>query len=68
MWFLKSHQWQQERRTLDVLYSLSYRTGELSYYLKEITCGVSQRVQVDWSVVTFCQNGVEKVLVSSIDN
>lgn len=67
MWFLKSHQWQQERRTLDVLYSLSYRTGELSHYLKAIACGVSQLVQVDWSVVTFCQNGVEKVLASSID-
>ncbi len=65
--FLESHQWQQERRTLEVLSSLSYRTGELGNYLKEIACGVSQLLGVDWSIVTFCQNGVEKVLASSIN-
>ena len=65
--FLESHQLQQERRTLEVLSSLSYRTGELGNYLKEIACGVSQLLGVDWSIVTFCQNGVEKVLASSIN-
>lgn len=58
---------QQERHTLEVLASLSYRTGELSYYLKEIACGVSQLLSVDWSIVTLCQNGFEKVLASSLD-
>jgi signal transduction histidine kinase len=58
---------QQERHTLEVLSSLSYRTGELSRYLQEIACGVSQLLSVDWSVVTLCQNGFEKVLASSIN-
>lgn len=58
---------QQQRHILEVLSSLSYRTGELSRYLQEIACGVSQLLCVDWSIVTFCQNGFEKVLASSID-
>ena len=65
--FRKSRQWQQERQALVVLSSLSYRTGELSRYLEEIACGVSQLLGVDWSVVTLCQKGFEKVLASSID-
>jgi signal transduction histidine kinase len=58
---------QQERHILEVLSSLSYRTGELSCYLQEIACGISQLLGVDWSLVTLCQNGFEKVLASSID-
>lgn len=57
----------QQRHILEVLSSLSYRTGELSRYLQEIACAVSQLISVDWSVVTLCQNGFEKVLASSID-
>lgn len=67
MWFLKSHRWQLEQQTLEVLSSLSYRTGELNSYLKEIACGVSRLIGVDWSVVTLCQEGFERVLASSID-
>lgn len=67
MWFLKSHQWQLEQQTLEVLSSLSYRTGELNSYLKEIACGISRLIGVDWSVVTLCQEGFERVLASSID-
>jgi signal transduction histidine kinase len=67
MWFLKSFQWQQERQTLEILSSLSYRTGELSPYLKEIACGVSHLLGVHWSVVTLCQTGFERVLASSIE-
>lgn len=58
--------WQQ-RQTMEILSSLSYRTGELSHYLKELACGVSQLLGIDWSVVTLCQDGFEKVLASSID-
>jgi signal transduction histidine kinase len=67
MWFLKSLQLQQERQVLQVLSSLSYRTGELNRYLQEIACGVSQLLGVDWSVITLCQEGFETVLASSID-
>lgn len=63
----KSRQWQLERQTLEILSSLSYRTGELSSYLYAIACGVSQLIGVDWSVVTLCQEGFERVLASSID-
>jgi signal transduction histidine kinase len=58
--------WQQ-RQTMEVLASLSYRAGELNHYLKELACGVSQLIKIDWSVVTLCQDGFEKVLASSID-
>jgi signal transduction histidine kinase len=58
--------WQQQQ-TMEILSSLSYRTGELSHYLKELACGVSQLLGIDWSVVTLCQDGFEKVLASSID-
>lgn len=57
----------QQKHALEALSSLSYRTGELSRYLEEIASSVSQLLKVDWSVVTLCQNGSEKVLASSID-
>ena len=67
MWFLKWPQWQQAPQILEVLSSLSYRSGELSPYLQGIACSVSQLLSVDWSVVTLCQDGFAKVLASSID-
>ena len=51
---------------LEVLSTLSYRTGELSQYLKQIACGVSSLVGLDWSVVTICQDGEERVMASSL--
>lgn len=63
----KSGDWHRERQALEVLSSLSYRRGELRGYLQEITLGVSQLLGLDWSVVTLCQNGYERVLASSID-
>lgn len=57
----------QQEHLLEALSSLSYRTGELSRYLEEIACRVSQLLKVDWSVVTLCQNGFETVLASSLD-
>ncbi|MDJ0619427.1 MAG: ATP-binding protein [Calothrix sp. MO_192.B10] len=59
-------QWRQQK-ILDVLFSLSYRTGELSGYLKEIACDVSKLIEIDVCVVTLCQQGFAKVLASSID-
>lgn len=57
----------QQRQTMKILSSLSYRTGELNHYLKDLACGVSQLIAIDWAVVTLCQDGFEKVLASSID-
>jgi signal transduction histidine kinase len=59
--------WQRERQIITRLSSLNYRTGELSSYLHNIACGVSELLKVDWSVVTLCQKGFETVLASNID-
>ena len=67
MWSQQSCQWQQEPQVLAVLSTLSYQAGELSQYLQEIACSISQLLSVDWSVVTLCQNGFEKVLASSLE-
>ena len=64
---LYNQQWQRERQAMLLLSSLNYRTGELSSYLHNIACGISELIEVDWSVVTLCQKGFEKVLASSID-
>mgnify|MGYP002777707241 CR=1 FL=1 len=56
-----------EQRTLQVLSALSYRTGELGRYLQEIALRVSELLRVDWSVVTFCKDGCERILASSVD-
>lgn len=64
---LKNQMWQRERRAIALLSSLNYRTGELSSYLRDIACGVSELLELDWSVVTLCQQGFERVLASSIE-
>lgn len=64
---LQNQIWQRERRAIALLSSLNYRTGKLSSYLHDIACGVSELLDVDWSVVTLCQQGFERVLASSID-
>lgn len=64
---LQYRAWQRERQAMAILSSLSYRTGELSHYLHDIACAVSQLVNVDWTVVTVCQEGFENVLASSLD-
>jgi signal transduction histidine kinase len=58
---------QRELRAMALLSTLNYRTSELSSYLHNIARGVSELIEVDWSVVTLCQQGFEKVLASSID-
>lgn len=64
---LQNQVWQRERQAMAILSSLSYRTGELSRYLHDIACAVSQLIEVDWTVVTICQEGFESVLASSLD-
>ncbi|MDZ8054460.1 MAG: ATP-binding protein [Aulosira sp. ZfuVER01] len=64
---LQTQRWQRERRIIELLSSLNYRTGELSCYLHNIACGVSELIGVDWTVVTYCQEGFETILASSID-
>ncbi len=61
------HPWQQAQPILEALSSLSYRTGELDGYLYEIACSVSHLLELDWSVVTLCRDGVERVMASSLD-
>lgn len=59
--------WKQAQRILEVLSSLGYRAGKLDSYLQEIAIGVSQLLELDWSVVTICQSGKERVMASSFD-
>lgn len=58
---------QQAQQILEVLSALSYRSTELESYLQQIACGVSELLNLDWSVVTLCQNGQERVMASSLD-
>ena len=60
-------QWQQAQRILELLSALSYRSSALDSYLKDIACGVSQLLNLDWSVVTFCWADQEKIMASSLD-
>jgi len=55
------------QRPLEILSALSYRTGELSLYLQDVAQGVSQLIGLDWSAVTLCRDGQERVLASTID-
>ncbi|BCL34497.1 GAF domain-containing sensor histidine kinase [Nostoc sp. MS1] len=64
---LQNQMWQRERRAIALLSSLNYRNGELNSYLHNVACGVSELLNVDWSVVTLCQKGFEQVLASSLD-
>jgi PAS domain S-box-containing protein len=57
----------KQQRTLEVLSSLSYRTGELKGYLQLVANSVSELLDLDWAVVTLCREGFERVLASSID-
>ncbi|PAX53172.1 GAF domain-containing sensor histidine kinase [Brunnivagina elsteri] len=64
---LQNQPWQRELRAMALLSTLNYRTGKLNSYLDNIARGVSELIGVDWSVVTLCQEGFEKVLASSVD-
>lgn len=60
-------EWLHYQRVLEFLASLSYRSLELDRYLAQITQGVSGLLKLDWTVVTLCQDGTERVLASSLD-
>ncbi|MBW4434047.1 MAG: GAF domain-containing protein [Pelatocladus maniniholoensis HA4357-MV3] len=64
---LQNQPWERERQIIVRLSSLNYRTGELGSYLHNIACGVSELIGVDWTVVTFCQEGFETILASSLE-
>ena len=51
---------------LETLASLSYREGDLTGYLYQITQAVSRLVGVEWSVVTCCDRHEYQVVASNI--
>lgn len=58
--------WQYQQRTLEILSSLSHRTGEFSVYIKEIVNGVGELINVDSSVITICHEGFIQILASNV--
>lgn len=52
--------------TLEKLTALSFRQGNLQAYLDEIAKGVSQLIDIDWSVVTLNMGDLSRVLASSL--
>lgn len=60
-------QWQLEKRALNMLAALSYRTGELNEYLQTIAQSVRDLMGLDWSVVTLCSGPSERILASTVD-
>ncbi|MBW4692766.1 MAG: GAF domain-containing protein [Lyngbya sp. HA4199-MV5] len=58
---------ERERRVLECLAALSYRTGELGHYLDEIARGVSRLIKSDWSIVTVRHGNDGQVVASSLD-
>lgn len=58
---------QQWQAVLKALSMLSYRSHDLSNYLREITCGVSQLLESDWSIVTLHEASRGQVVASSLD-
>lgn len=57
----------RERRIVEILAVLSYRSNELKPYLERIAIAVSELLIVDWSVVTLCKDNEERILASSFD-
>jgi signal transduction histidine kinase len=58
---------QQEQQVLECLATLSYRTGDLGGYLREIVHGVSRLICSDWSIVTICEGDTGRVVASSLE-
>ncbi|MCU0569296.1 MAG: ATP-binding protein [Oculatellaceae cyanobacterium Prado106] len=51
---------------LDSLAAFSYRSHDLDRYLHEITCGVSQALQADWSIVTLHEAAKGQIIASNL--
>ncbi|PSB15686.1 GHKL domain-containing protein [Phormidesmis priestleyi ULC007] len=60
----RAEQWQA---VLKALSTLSYRSHDLNGYLHEITCGVSQLLNSDWSIVTIHEESKGQVVASNLD-
>ena len=52
---------------LESLTTLSYRSHNLSSYLHDITCGVSQLLNSDWSIVTLNHGSTGQIVASNLD-
>ena len=57
----------RERRIVEILAVLSYRSGELKPYLEKLAIALSELINLDWSVVTLCRGDEERILASSFD-
>lgn len=57
----------RERRIVEMLALLNYRSGQMQSYLKAIAAAVSELICLDWSVVTLCRDGKARILASSFD-
>jgi signal transduction histidine kinase len=60
----RAKQWQVVLKSLT---TLSYRSHDLSNYLREIACGVSQLLESDWSIVTLHEQSKGQIVASSLD-
>ena len=60
----QAKQWQIVLKSLT---TLSYRSHDLSRYLHEITCTVSQLLESDWSLVTLHEQTGGQIVASSLD-
>ena len=65
--FQRKARLKKQQRTLEVLSSLSYRTGELKGYLQLVASSVSELLDLDWAIVTLSREGFGGVAASSID-
>jgi len=52
---------------VECLTTLSYRSGDLSAYLTEIVHRVNQLLCSDWTIITLCDGGTGRIVVSSLD-
>jgi hypothetical protein len=57
----------RERRIVEILAVLNYRSRKLEPYLEEIAIALSELLTLDWSVVTLCRGDEERILASSFD-
>lgn len=60
----QAKQWQTALKSLT---TLSYRSHNLSNYLYEITCAVSQLLKSDWSIVTLHEESQGQIIASNLD-
>jgi len=57
----------REQRIIEVLSSLKHQSDQLEQYLDKISCGLSQLLSLDWTVITLLQAGYECPISSNLD-